>query len=94
MSDSPLSLHELIMMSQEADLKKAEEDCLRARSEREEVNAKARKPTEIGYNKLIQMLYGDVLPEPVTAAPRPAQSKENKNERPVQAFPPPPTGRR
>lgn len=83
------SLQELISASQAADMKKAEQEYFQEKAQHAEASARALKPTEVTYNKLLQLLYGDDIPAPAPMAV--PKVPEKKDDRPVEAFPAPPT---
>ena len=95
-SDVPRTLPDLVGDSQDADLKRAEEDYLRDKAARMELFARSRKPGEVNLGQLLKQMYGDDAVQPVSplAAPKPKEDASVKPGRPVEAFPPPPTGKR
>jgi hypothetical protein len=96
LNDLPRTLPDLVGSSQEADLKAAEEEYLRDKAAREELFAKSRKPGEVNLSQLMKQMYGDDSTQPAPSARQPPTAKEDANvkQRSVEAFPPPPTGRR
>jgi len=95
-SDVPRTLPDLVGDSQDADLKLAEEEYLRDKAAREELFARSRKPGEMNLSTLLKTMYGDDSAQPASslAPPKPKEDASAKPGRPVEAFPPPPTGKR
>lgn len=83
-----MMLPDLIASAQSDDLKKAEDEYLRDRAAKEDLQAKSRRPGEMSLSKLLKTMYGDDQ-APVAPEPTKPKSQEPTNVRPVEAFPPP-----